>query len=249
VLGGSFLDEATAEWAQQRAFPAAGFSIDLDPTVPLDCVDPVACPTGGYQSWSFFESLAEHYGAHIVREIFDRAKELRVNRTGETSLTAISGALAAHGATLGTAFRDFALANIDGDYTLEQLNGSGFGGLTDTKALRTGSSSGRLPRRKAKVDHLAASYLPVTGGGGKKKGGCRKATLRIDISGPKVDASAGYVLGSHKAKPVALTGGRARVTVRSWSTCSKSEMTLALVNAGVSGDDRPFTVTGQLTAR
>jgi hypothetical protein len=248
VLGGSFLDEATAQWAQEKAFPAAGFSVDFDPTAPLDCVDPTSCPTGGYQSWSFFESLAEHYGPHIVREIFDRARELRVNRTGDTSLTAIDGALAAHGATLGTAFRDFALANIDGDYTLDQLRGSGIGGLTDAKALRTGASSGRVPRRKAKVDHLATSYLPVTGGG-KKRSGCRKATLRIDISGPKVDASAGYVLGSHKAKPVALAGGRGRLTVRSWSTCSKSEMTLALINAGVSGDDRSFTVTGKLTAR
>jgi hypothetical protein len=249
VLGGTFLDEATAEWAQQRTVPAAGFSVGLDPTIPLDCVDPVACPTGGYQSWSFFESLSEHYGSRIVREIFDRARDLRVNRTGETSLTAINAALSAHGATLGIAFRDFALANIDGDYTLDELKGSGIGGLTDSKTLRTGTKPGKLPRRRAMVDHLATSYLPVVGGGGKNKGGCRKATLRVDITGPNADAFAGYVLGAHKAKPVALSGGRGHVTVRSWSTCSKSEMTLALINAGVSGDDRAFTVTGKLTAR
>jgi hypothetical protein len=249
VLGGSFLDEATAEWAQQSAFPSAGFSVDLDPSIPLDCIDAVACPQGGYQSWSFFEFLTERYGPRTVREIFDRARELRVNRTPETSLSAIGGVLAAHGTSLATAFRDFALANIDGDYTLDQLKGSGISGLIDTKALRTGASSGKLPRRRMTVDHLATGYLPVIGGGGKKKGRCRKATLRLDIAGPAADASAGYVLGSHKAKPVALAGGRGHVTVRSWSTCSKSEMTLALVNGATSGDDRPFTVTGRLTAR
>ena len=246
VRGGTFLDEATAQWAQERAFPAAGFSMDFDPAVPLDCTDAAACPTGGYQAWPFFEFLAERHGPRIVREIFDRARDLRVNRTQETSIGAIAAALAARGVTLGTAFRDFALANIDGDYTLDQLRGSGIGGLTDTKTLRTGASSGRLPRRRATVDHLAASYLPVTGGGGKRKGGCRKATLRLDISGPKGDASAGYVLGSRKPKSVRLVGGRARVTVRPWSTCSKSEMTLALVNSSGSDDDRTFTVTGRL---
>jgi hypothetical protein len=249
VLGGGFLDEATAEWAQQRTFPSEGFSVDLDPGVPLDCVDAAVCPQGGYQSWSFFEFLAERHGPRVVREIFDQARNLRVNRTGETSLTAIGAALAAHGATLGDAFRDFALANIDGDYTLGQLQGSGIGGLTDAKALRTGSSSGKVPRRRTTVDHLATSYIPVTGGGGKRKGRCRKATLRLNVSGPTADAAAGYVVGSHKATRVALVGGRGSVTLRSWSTCSKSELTLALINTGVAGDGRAFAVTGRVTAR
>ena len=56
VPGGKFLDEATAVWAQERAFPDEGFSTDLDPAQSLDCADPTACPDAGYQSWSFFSS-------------------------------------------------------------------------------------------------------------------------------------------------------------------------------------------------
>jgi Family of unknown function (DUF6055) len=247
VLGGKFLDEATATWAQARAFPKEGSSTDLDPGVPLDCVDEEACPSAGYQSWSFFEFLAERYGAHIVREIYEQAKALRVNRGGAAPIAAVSAAVAAHGATLGRSFRDFALANINGDYTLEELKGGGVSGLIDTTPLRTGVKARKLGRRRFTVKHLATTYLPVVGGGHKTKAKCGRARLRLDISGPRADGFAGYALGEGKPKPIALTNGRGRLTLRSWRTCSKADLTLALVNAGTSGARRSFTVSGTLT--
>ncbi|MDX6475789.1 MAG: hypothetical protein QOH95_1300, partial [Gaiellaceae bacterium] len=252
VRAGKFLQEATAVWAQQRAFPGEGFSTDLDPTAPLDCFDDDVCANAGYQSWSFFEFLAERDGPHIVREIFDQAKALQINRNGSTldpvaALAAISAALAPHHRMLGPTFRDFALANINGDYSLGELRDAGLGYLTDTKPLRTGASTGTLARRVVTINHLATNYLPVAAGGGKKHGRCRKATLRLDIAGPKSDAYAGYALGDRKSKTIAIANGRGHLTLHSWSTCGGPELILALVNSATSRDDLTFITTATLT--
>jgi len=247
VSAGKFLDEATAVWAQVRAFPG-GYSTDFDPSTPLDCVDEKVCQSAGYQSWSFFEFLAERYGPRIVREIYEQAKALRVNRGGAPT-AALAAAIAPHGGTLATAFRDFALANINGDYTLDELEDAGLAGLTDTTPLRTGVKTAKLPVRSFKVDHLATTYVPVRAGGGKRKGACRKARLSIDVSGPKVDGVAGYALGEVKPRPIALVSGRGRLTLGSWSTCSSAELILALINGGTSGDGRTFRVSATLIVR
>jgi hypothetical protein len=250
VPGGVFLDEATAEWAQQRAFPEAGYTQTFEPSVPLDCVDDSLCPEAGYQSWSFFEFLAERYGAGIVREVYEQARTLRVVRDGgPPGLAAISAALVARGSSLGVAFRGFALANILGDFTLESLRDSGAALFTETRTLRTGTKDGRLPRRRFSVDHLATTYVPVRGGTAGRPGRCRKATLRLDITGPASDAFAGASVGEAKPRSIAVTGGRGRLTLRSWSTCGRAELMLALINGSPNADDKAFTVKATLRPR
>ena len=46
-----------------------------------------------------------------------------------------------------------------------------------------------------------------------------------------------------------MAKGRGRLTLRSWSTCSRAEAVLALINAGTSGDNRTYAVAATLTPR
>jgi hypothetical protein len=99
------------------------------------------------------------------------------------------------------------------------------------------------------LDHLAAAFYRLrsgsdaAGSGGRR---CRRASLRVRITGPKdLEAPlfwAPFRPRRGKARQIELEEGRATVELP-WSTCGGKEVGVALLNPSAIADDRTFTVT------
>ncbi len=246
-----WLLESTAEWTGFRFenFPQGVAGSLGAPDMSLDCIGDKCgnddYERGGYSRWSFFEYLSERFGGTIVKDILDRAAT--VANPGYPAISDVSDVLASKGVTLASAFTDWTVANLNGNYTATGLEGVSPAAYSTTYA---GSVTGSLPAQTVSVDHLAARYLVFRRGEGSSDSACYAATLRLSVALPAGSAAKPYFYWSAPGSspvPLALSGGAASITVP-WDTCAWADSGyLLLQNPDGAADAQVFTVTGSVT--
>jgi hypothetical protein len=247
-----WLLESTAEWMGIRfeGFPSGIENTLLSPDMSLDCLGDKCgnddYERGGYSRWSFFEYLSERFGGTIVKSIFQNAAA-----NGDPAYPGISDVadvLAAKSTTLTSVFNDWAVANLTGNYTAPGLKGL----LPPTiSSTFTGPATTTLPPQTIAVNHLAARYVEFKRGDGTSQSACYAATLHLDVTLP-----AALTTTSHPyfhwykdaaAAPLAVSGGKASITVP-WDTCAwAAGGFLVLPNPSTTADAQSFTVSGTMT--
>lgn len=245
-----WLSEGAAEWAGFRAdgFAATQGSLAA-PDMSLDCATNAcgntAYEVGGYSRWAFFEYLNERFGNTIVKEIFDGGAAL--GNPATPSVTLLSAALTARGATLGGVFTDYTAANVSGNYQITALKGLA---PTTYSTTSTGTVTAALPVQRVAVNHLAARYLAFTRGAPASTGPCYAATLSLTVALPSGLGAQPYFSSSSVGSapvPLTLSGTTASLSVP-WDTCSGGPAGyLSLPNPSLASDSQAFTVSGSLS--
>ena len=246
-----WLLEATAEWAAFKSvdFPASVISSLGTPEMSLSCSGDAcsfdAYESGGYARWSFFEYVAEKYGASAVKEVFDRGAAL-----ADPSLPGIdlvSSMLSTRGATLAEVFTGWTVANMSGSYTALGLQGIVPPSYSTTFA---GIKAQALPTQRVSVNHLAARYLKFVRGDGATNGVCYAATLNLDVALPAgigAKPSFFWTAKGSAVVPLAVSGTSASISLP-WDTCAwpKEIGLLSLPNPSTTADAQVFKVSGSL---
>jgi len=108
--------ESTAAWMETQVFPSIHDNRQFlstgplgHPGIPLDFFDPDPTDKSYYPqygAWIFWQLAGETFGPGIVKDVWTRAQ-----RSGQYSLTALKGALAARHTTLATFFARFGAIN------------------------------------------------------------------------------------------------------------------------------------------
>jgi len=111
-----WLMESTAAWMESQVYPAIHDNRQFlstgplgHPGIPLDYFDPNPDDPGYYPQyggWVFWQLAGETFGPGVVRDVWTRAQ-----RSGQYSLTALKGALAARHTDLTTFFARFGAVN------------------------------------------------------------------------------------------------------------------------------------------
>jgi hypothetical protein len=245
-----WLLESSAEWTGYRfeGFPQSVNASLGAPDMSLDCIGDKCgdddYERGGYSRWSFFEYLSEHYGSTIVKDVLDRGAA--VNDPAVPAVTLLSDVLAAKGTSLGSAFADWTIANLNGAYTAPGLKGV----LPQAYSqLATGADTAALPTQQVAVNHLAARYLVFQRGDGSD-GACYSAQLTLNVTIPAgIAAKPAFYWPAVGAapQPLAISGSKASITVP-WDTCAwQYGGYLVLQNPSTTADAQLFTVTGSVT--
>jgi hypothetical protein len=256
---GSVLAEGTATWAPLHLYAD---EIGMLPTQalffpddPLDCESASRCGRPGHGAWRFFQHLSERHGAQTVRAIYDRSRTLGEVDHRPHFREALEGALAARQTDLQRTFAEFTAANLVGGYELHGLARRRYGATEPFDDLATGIRSRRFRARAVKLDHLAGAYYRIRSGSDVARSGrrrCRRATLRLRLSGP-ADLEAPLYWAPFRprrgsARAVTLVRGRAVVEVP-WSTCGGREVGVAFHNPSASVDARRFVLRPDLRVR
>lgn len=273
----SWILEASAEWA---GFKAEGFPLEASTSVgpydmSLDCLDndpswpaSIFCSRdtyedGGYSRWSFFEFLAERYGATIVQDVLadGRAQAVAWNTghptefNGGSAIQAISNVVSRKGSTLADLFTDWTVSTMTGGYTAAALQTPLVSQLAYGPPIATGTglpsptgvAPAPLPTQTVPVHHLSVRYLAFDRGDVTSRGPCYAATLTLTVTLPAGIASRPYFYWSEKGStpvPLAINGTTATATVP-WDTCSWSNTHgyLALPNPSTTSNVQQFVVT------
>jgi hypothetical protein len=256
---GRVLAEGSATWAplhlyagEIRALPDQA---QFFPDDPVDCDDPDVCSAPGYNSWRFFELLAERHGPQIVRAIYDRSRALGAKDHRSHLIEALQDELAERQVTLPATYAEYTAANLLGGYGLQTLARRRYGDTEPFDDLATGTRTRRFRPRGVTLDHLSAAFYRLRSGSdaaGSRGRRCRRARLQVRITGPEdLEAPlywAPFRPRRGKARAIELEKGRATVDLP-WSTCSGREIGVALENPAPATDDRTFAVTVRLAVR
>ena len=250
--GAKFLKEGTAEWAGANVAGGTSwlFTYWSAPDQPLDCLPGSACGAAdlSYARWLFFDYLSEHYGAGIVKEIFQRAAALGANDDPASDLQAIDQALTAHGSSLSQAFNGFTAANTGASYAFPGLAGSGRQPQSSA-SLYTGALSSVLPAQALTINHLAANYVYFYSGDPRvSSAGCGAATLNVTVDLPARSASVPSLSDTFGLRPLTISGNTASAAVP-WTNCPGSVAAIGVPNPGTTiGDDgKQFVVHATMT--
>ncbi len=256
-----WLLEGSAEWmaAKVNAYDAT-FVSDLGPSdMALDCKDPIGTnkcflvdgyKNGGYSRWPFWESVTQKFGVLFVKEVFDDG----FANPGETAVTAIQHALAAHGANLTDIFTAWTVQQMIGGYGIDALDlvkptvwGLPLGTATTTKTFA---------KIVVPVNHLAARYLEFDRGDGTGGGACLAATLTLTVDLPDLPPGIGarpyFYWNGLNSTPVALSiNGNTATTTVPWDTCTwvgnQGYLDLPNPSTDPTANGSLFTVTATIT--
>jgi Family of unknown function (DUF6055) len=247
----NWLAEATAEWAGLRlaGYPAYGLSMFQAPGVSVDCDGDIcgeqAYEHGGYNRWVFLEYLSQRFGAGLVEELFERARDLGSSGAPTVPLEA---ALAARGTSLSAVFFDFARQQMTGGYTAVGLQGRQ---ASPAVSVYTGTASATLEPESVVVNHLAARYVAFRPALEDKivSTPCHAATLNVSVSVPAgIGAKPVWYWNGPggTATELALSGSTASLSVP-WYTCSTDYRgMLMLANPSVTTDAQEFVVSASI---
>ena len=221
-----WLLEETAEWMSARINNYGDRYIsDLGPLdMALDCKDPIGTDkcnltdgyaNGGYSRWPFWYLTANLYSPSFVKEVFLHGAA----NPSETAVQALSGALAAHSATLTDTFTTWTNLEMSGGYGLDVLD------QVKPKtwaAISTGISSRTLPTINVPVDHLATRLVEFDRGDGSGGGSCFAAKLTLTVTIPPGVASkpSFYWNGLNSAVVPLTINGNTATTTQPWDTCT-----------------------------
>jgi hypothetical protein len=256
----TWLYESSAEWMGYRtdAYGNGGGSQPI--TVghndfALDCRDPnptpnwILCATdsyygNGYSRWTFFQFLADKYGNAFVKDVF---AQLAANGAG-TSLASLTAALVAKGATLSDTYNAWATAELNGAYSVKQLQG-----LKPTvyASVATGIADKATSVTKVPVNHLATRFVRFIRGDADPSHICYQATLNVSVALPAGTLSKPAFYWDVKGgTPVQLTvSGSTASAAIPWDTCTYASNSgyLSLPNASTTVDAADFVVTTTLS--
>jgi hypothetical protein len=234
------LDYGTAEWAATNATARTSWGTYYwhFPGQSLDCTG--QCGDYSASHWVFFEYLSERYGRDIVKEIYQQVASLQAD-TAEKGLDAIDAVLTAHGSSLAQAFNGFTAANAADAYTIAGLANQP-GMLQLSQGVLTGVTSiGQV--QSWKIDHLAASYVPIVSGDGRTKlSNCGAATLHLKVTIPTGVPSQPSFLDGSGLHPLNLSHTNATID-RPWTNCDGTQGTLVLPNASRTVDGAQFVAS------
>lgn len=248
-----WLLEGSAEWAGftvSNFSPSGGAALPDTvgaPDMSLDC-DSDACGNdlyeiGGYSRWTFFQYLSERYGTSLFKDVLARGATLADPL--QTGTTLLDGTLATKGTSLSSAYDEYILRHIVGDYQPAALKGTPPVTYSTTP---TGMVSGSLPVQRVAVNHLATRFLKFTRGG-SSEGPCYTASLSLTVSLPAgLGAKPVFYSKTLGSSPIGLSvnGNTASATVP-WDTCTAgSPGYLSLPNASLTTDAQMFTISGSL---
>ncbi len=236
-----WLLESTATWIEERQ--ADGVDDNLRflrygsvrrPGIPLDSFsnDDYA----HYGAWAFWEHLSEHYGAGIVRDVWQRA-DARSGARDDYSVQALEGALAGRGG-VRRALTSYAVNNLRPAATYDE------GERWPRARVGAAELVGRAPVTVTPhVRHLSAQHLRFRADRALE-GSWR---LRLDIDGPRrrsspvVRVEVRAADGDVRRRAVTLDRrGRGRVTVALDRGRVRS-VVVTLVNASTRYDCRERT--------
>jgi hypothetical protein len=250
-----WLQQAAAEWA---AFRVENFLTPTQSSLGAsdntgDCVGgecgSVGFDQAGDPGWTLMEYLSERYGPDIVKAFFDRAAV--VNDVTQPATQYVSDVLVAKGATFESAFTDYTVARLTGNFSILTIKGLL---PTPTVSPVVGSISGPIPTAHVAVSHFASRYIALKHGdvAGDGTGICYSASLALNVAIPSgINAQPYYYANTKDATAQALTvsGSTASITVP-WNTCKGSaDAYLSLPNPSkdTAQDGKEFTITGTLT--
>src|SRR4051794_32577654 len=221
-----WLLQETAEWMSARVNNYANeFVADLGPTdMALDCKDPIETSKcdlkDGYANdaqsrWPFWQSVTQLYGPLFIKEVFMHGAA----HPNETSVQALTGALAAHGATLAATFTNWTVQQMIGGYGLDVLDQVK---PRVWQGLKTGIISASLPTIDVPVNHLATRLVEFDRGDGSGGGTCFAAKLTLTVSIPAgVASQPSFFWNGLNGAPVPLTvSGNVATTTVPWDTCT-----------------------------
>lgn len=250
--GQTWLTEAAAEWSGLRfaGYPAYGLSLFDAPGLSLDCYGPTCgeegYDQGGYNRWVFVEYLSQRFGAGIVEELFEQARDLG---STDAPLVPLQATLAARGTTLSDAYFDFARQQMVGGYTAPGLQGRQ---PAAGDVVWTGTATAPLATRSVVVNHLAARFVAFRPALEETvvTTPCYSARLDVTVTLPPGIAAKPlwYWNGpGGAATELAVSGSTASLSVP-WYTCSTDfRGLLMLANTSVATDAQEFVVSSSLT--
>ncbi len=250
ALSDAWLLEAGAEWMGFRVDGYSTISALGPPDMSLDCRDAVGtnqCDltqsylNNGYSRWTFFEYLAEKYGASVQTGIYSQGLA-----GSPTAVAALSAALVAKGTTLADAYNEWTKDELTSSYSVAALQAAKprpYGA-----PIYTGAASGAVSAQKVAVNHLSTRYLQFSRGTatGTVASPCWQATLSLDVTIPAGSLSQPVFYwdgGGSSAVALAINGSHATATIP-WDTCTwtTGEGFLALPNASQGVDGADFIV-------
>lgn len=248
--GAKFLKEGTAEWAGANVARTTSwlFTYWSTPDQPLDCMSSSACGTNdlSYARWIFFDYLSEHYGAGIIKEVFQKAAVLGAQDDASADVQAIDQVLAAHGSNLSQAFNGFTAANTGETYS--------FPGLTAQRpraavATYTGANNATVAPQALTIDHLASNYVYFYSGDPRvSSAGCGAATLNVTVDLPAGTSSAPSMSDAFGVHPLSVSGNTASYSVP-WTSCLGMQAALGVPNSGTTSadDGKQFVVRATMS--
>jgi hypothetical protein len=190
-----------------------------------------------YQSWLFFESVIQDFGAGTIFEIYEGIG------AGLEPLDAIDAMLARHGSSLSAAYATFATRYAAGAWASD---------LASTYVLETPPENRRkLPKKspdeavklkdaKVTLHHLATglvTYVP-----GRTAAKCDRGKLAITVTVPSGSAPPTLIV-SGTPTPFRVNGTKATIA-RKWSPC-KDVGTVVLANGSSTADGQTFSVAAK----
>jgi hypothetical protein len=188
-----------------------------------------------YQSWLFFESVIQDYGAGTIFEIYEGIG------AGLEPLAAIDAMLARHGSSLAAAYTTFANRYAAGAWASP---------LASTYVLETPPENRlKLPRKTPKetvklkgadvtLNHLAiglVSYEP-----GRQAAKCEKGKLTITATLPSGASGGPSLLVNGATSPFRVSGSKATIS-RRWAPC-KDVGTVVLANGSSTADGLRYAI-------
>jgi hypothetical protein len=250
-----WLLEVSAEWMGYRVngYDDSTHPFDFGPSdMALDCADPLGtnmCSFDdyenlGYSRWTFFEYLAEKYGATFVTDV------LAQGAAADSALPAIANALAAKGTSLSDTYNAWIAADMSGGYSAAALKTLR---PQPIATVQTGVVDGPVDVANVDVNHLSTRYVKFLRGDGDASHICFVATLDLSVTVPAGMASVPTFYWDDKgSSPVqlALNGGVASASFP-WDTCTHPSNAgyLAISNASYGAgkiDAADFAVSAYL---
>ncbi len=204
------------------------------PEASLDAFDDV--PTIQYGRFVWFTYMAQNYGVGIVKTIFEKCGQV----PGDNMLSAINEALQGFGATLGSAYQDYATWNYDlsnyddgTNYPLVYVDRSTTGDNFSFTSVASPSLKAWKSVGYPTQLHLSTVYsqilLPTGSISFESSGGTPALTMLVDLGN-----------GLFRDDVVSLSGGKG-----SWSAPANARKVIAVVsNVATATDGMSWTLQG-----
>lgn len=241
-----FLTEGTAHWAGNRFEAERGGSTTFPPLwansnylgVPLDCPATSSCHnnTPAIGQWAWFEYLAEHFDPALVVDVFRRGAAEDGTPAGD--LRALTAALDARGAGLGSVFSDYATATASARWTIAPLARIFY---PRPSATLTAARVGQKLTGAVTLDHLSQAAVYA-------RPSCSRCTLalKLQVTWPSglTGVKPAWVRHDLKqAKPLAVAGNSATGTVPLDGTPVPAMLILANPSSALDGQRFAVTAT------
>jgi len=256
-LGDDWAFFGPSQWLGFKTLGYPGIStVDLGPVGgSLDCNDPynplqqqqrcstVTIEETGQTHWTFWEYLAQRFGATFVTDMFSQQ-----NSSGGTALSGLQAALTARGTSLDDVFHDWSVRTMTGGWNIPVLDAAA---PPLAATISTGATTANLGSQTFSVDHLATRYIAFTRGDNAGDHPCFQATLTITVGYPStISARPVFYWNAPGTTAVELTptSSTSATAAFPWDTClwASNKGLLSLTNSSTTTNAALFPVTSTI---